>query len=109
MKPSGPANPLKRKAVSEFMNSLWGIHCCPDAYAAFEPVLRSWPEIPASSGSPMRIARFGVFEVDAVAQELRKHGTRIGLQQQPFQVLVLLVERAGEVVTREELREQVWA
>jgi Tol biopolymer transport system component/DNA-binding winged helix-turn-helix (wHTH) protein len=56
----------------------------------------------------MRIAQFGVFEVDAVAQELRRGGTRIRLQQQPFQVLALLLERAGEVVTREELRDRVW-
>jgi Tol biopolymer transport system component/DNA-binding winged helix-turn-helix (wHTH) protein len=58
--------------------------------------------------SSMRMAQFGVFEVDAVEQELRKSGTLIRLQQQPFQVLALLVERAGEVVTREELRDKVW-
>jgi len=49
-----------------------------------------------------------VFEVDLTAGELRKNGTRIRLQEQPFQILVYLLDRAGEVVTREELRQQLW-
>jgi cholera toxin transcriptional activator len=52
--------------------------------------------------------RFGVFEADLDARELRKQGRRVRLQGQPFAVLVLLVERAGGVVTREELREKLW-
>jgi cholera toxin transcriptional activator len=55
-----------------------------------------------------KIFRFGVFEVDAASGELRKSGVRLRLQDQPFQVLVLLLERAGEVVTREELRQKLW-
>ena len=55
-----------------------------------------------------RIVRFGVFEVDLKACELRKHGFRIKLAEQPFQVLALLVERPGEIVTREELRDRLW-
>jgi cholera toxin transcriptional activator len=59
--------------------------------------------------SPARKAlRFAVFEVDLAAGELRKNGTRIRLQEQPFQMLVYLLDRAGEVVTREELRQQLW-
>jgi DNA-binding winged helix-turn-helix (wHTH) protein len=59
--------------------------------------------------SPARkTLRFEVFEVDLTAGELRKHGTRIRLQEQPFQILVYLLDRAGEVVTREELRQQLW-
>ncbi len=54
------------------------------------------------------IFRFGVFEVDAASGELRKSGIRVRLQDQPFQVLVLLLERAGEIVTREELRQKLW-
>lgn len=61
----------------------------------------------AQNGS--RIARFGVFELDLSAGELRKSGVRLRLQGQPFQVLVLLLERAGEVVTREELQQKLWA
>jgi TolB-like protein/DNA-binding winged helix-turn-helix (wHTH) protein/Flp pilus assembly protein TadD len=52
--------------------------------------------------------RFGVFELDLRAGELRKHGLRIRLQEQPFQVLAMLVEHPGEVVTREELQKKLW-
>jgi DNA-binding winged helix-turn-helix (wHTH) protein len=55
-----------------------------------------------------RIARFGVFELDLSAGELRKNGVKLRLQEQPFQVLALLLERAGEVVTREELQQKLW-
>ena len=55
-----------------------------------------------------RIARFGVFELDLSAGELRKSGVKMRLQGQPFQVLALLLERAGEVVTREELQQKLW-
>ena len=57
---------------------------------------------------PFRTRGFGVFEVDLRAAELRKHGVRIKLQEQPFQILSLLLEHPGEVVTREELREKLW-
>jgi cholera toxin transcriptional activator len=56
-----------------------------------------------------RIARFGVFELDLTAGELRKNGRKLRLQEQPFQILALLLERAGDVVTREELRQKLWA
>jgi TolB-like protein/DNA-binding winged helix-turn-helix (wHTH) protein/Flp pilus assembly protein TadD len=52
--------------------------------------------------------RFGAFEVDLRSGELRKHGLKVKLQDQPFQILVLLLERPGEVVTREELQRQLW-
>jgi len=52
--------------------------------------------------------RFGPFEVDFRAGELRKEGTRIKLQEQPFQILVMLLEHPSEVVTREELRNKLW-
>src|SRR5216684_4570308 len=55
-----------------------------------------------------KIARFGVFELDLAAGELRKNGAKLRLQEQPFQVLALLLERAGDVVTREELRQKLW-
>jgi cholera toxin transcriptional activator len=56
-----------------------------------------------------RVSRFGVFEIDLAAGELRKSGVKLRLQGQPFQVLALLLERAGEVVTREELQQKLWA
>jgi TolB-like protein/DNA-binding winged helix-turn-helix (wHTH) protein/Flp pilus assembly protein TadD len=52
--------------------------------------------------------RFGVFELDLRAGELRKHGLRIRLQEQPFQVLAFLLEHPGDVVTREELQKKLW-
>jgi hypothetical protein len=55
-----------------------------------------------------RVARFGVFELDLNAGELRKSGVKLRLQGQPFQVLALLLERAGDVVTREELQQKLW-
>ena len=60
---------------------------------------------PRSSAHPLR---FSNFEVDLRARELRKHGVRIKLQDQPFQILALLLERPGEIVTREELRDHLW-
>ena len=58
--------------------------------------------------SPFRTRGFGVFELDLRAAELRKHGVRIKLQEQPFQILSLLLEHPGEVVTRDELRGKLW-
>src|SRR3954451_12169082 len=52
--------------------------------------------------------RFGVFETDLRAGELRKYGIRIKLQSQPFKVLSILLTRPGEIVTREELQQQLW-
>src|SRR5580693_4087851 len=52
--------------------------------------------------------RFGLFEADAESGELRKSGIRIRLQAQPFRVLVCLLERPGEVVTREEIQQRLW-
>ena len=62
---------------------------------------------PLASPKPST-ARFGVFEADLKARELRKQGRRLRLQDQPFAVLTILLERAGNVVTREELRERLW-
>ncbi len=55
-----------------------------------------------------QIVRFGIFEADLHTGELRKNGARVPLQDQPFQVCALLLEHAGELVTREELRQRVW-
>jgi DNA-binding winged helix-turn-helix (wHTH) protein len=52
--------------------------------------------------------RFGVFDIDIDSGELSKQGRVIRLQEKPLQTLRLLLERAGEVVTREELREHLW-
>ncbi len=59
--------------------------------------------------SQIRRIRFGPFEVDQGSSELFKHGIRIKLQDQPFQILTILLERPREVVSREELRRKLWA
>jgi DNA-binding winged helix-turn-helix (wHTH) protein/tetratricopeptide (TPR) repeat protein len=55
-----------------------------------------------------RRTRFGAFEVDLRSGDLHKHGVRLKLQDQPFQVLALLLDHAGDVVTRDELRQKLW-
>ena len=58
--------------------------------------------------SQRRVFRFGVFEADESTGELRKHGVRIKLRAQPFELLVMLLERPAELVTREEMQERLW-
>ena len=55
-----------------------------------------------------QILRFGVFEANIPSRELRKHGTRVRLRGQPFCILSLLLEKPGEPVTREEMRQRLW-
>lgn len=62
-------------------------------------------QVPADKS---RVIRFGVFEVDLQEAELRKSGFRIKLQEQPFQILTMLLERPGQTVTREELQRRLW-
>jgi len=64
--------------------------------------------MPMPEASPRKAVRFGAFEVDLVSGELRKNGTRIRLQEQPFRVLAMLLERPGEMVAREELHSKLW-
>ena len=64
--------------------------------------------LPPDRPGEWTVVRFGVFEVDLRNGELRKGGVLIKLQQQPFKVLALLVGRPGDIVTREELRCQIW-
>src|SRR5436190_17655874 len=62
-----------------------------------------------STPHPMRPVRFGVFEVDFEAGELRKSGLKVALQEQPFHVLALLLENAGKLVSRDELQQKIWS
>lgn len=62
----------------------------------------------ATPASPPTKIRFESFELDPTSRELRKGGVRLRLQPQPFRVLLLLIERAGQVVTREEIRDCLW-
>src|SRR5437667_11734667 len=71
--------------------------------ASFEPVRSA----KVSENAELNTRRFGVFEVCLRAGELRRNGSRVKLQEQPFQILTLLLERPGEVVTREDLRNRL--
>jgi TolB-like protein/DNA-binding winged helix-turn-helix (wHTH) protein/Tfp pilus assembly protein PilF len=62
----------------------------------------------ANASNSVKVIRFGVFELDLPAGELRKSGLRIKLQEQPFQMLAALLERPGELVSKEELRKRLW-
>ena len=59
--------------------------------------------------SPHTNVRFGPFDVDLLTGEVRKHGVRLRLAGQPFRILTLLLERPGELITREEIRSKLWA
>ena len=67
----------------------------------------SFPMLPLERRSS-NVRRFATFEVDLRARELRKGGIRIRLQDQPFEILAAMIERPGEIVTREELRDRLW-
>lgn len=58
--------------------------------------------------STTRLIRFGTFEADVITGELRREGTKIRLQEQPFQILTVLLEHPGDLVTREELQKRLW-
>src|SRR5258707_11610305 len=69
-------------------------------------------------GTPLEVARltsscgsvrFGAFELNPITGQLRKNGVKIRIQQQPLQILIALLERRGEVLSREELRQRLWA
>jgi Tol biopolymer transport system component/DNA-binding winged helix-turn-helix (wHTH) protein len=64
--------------------------------------------MPEPSTTDARIVRFGLFELNLRSGELRKAGARINLQEQPLRVLTVLLDRPGDLVTRDELRERLW-
>jgi len=63
---------------------------------------------PDDQSRPSRRYRFGIFEADAATGELRRKGIRIKLNAQPFQVLIMFLERPGELLTREEISRELW-
>ena len=73
-------------------------------------MLNSGPSFPrmAAPASSSEVLQFGVFELDLRRAELRKHGVRVKLQEQPLKVLQLLLENRGQIVTREQLRGRIW-
>jgi DNA-binding winged helix-turn-helix (wHTH) protein len=73
-----------------------------------ERVLPSEAVAPSNGFNHGYTRHFGLFELDLRAGELRRHGRKVKLQEQPFQVLSQLLEKPGEIVTREELRSRLW-
>jgi DNA-binding winged helix-turn-helix (wHTH) protein len=71
------------------------------------PLPERW-DVSETPAPRRQVLRFGAFELDLRSGELRKAGVRVSLQEQPFKVLECLVERPGELVTREELRQRLW-
>src|SRR5579863_7027577 len=59
-------------------------------------------------GRPTGTFRFGIYEADPGSGELRKSGLRLRVQEQPFQVLLVLLAHSGQIVTRDQLRQQLW-
>src|SRR5579864_6152825 len=64
--------------------------------------------MPQSIPPLQQLIGFGVFELDLRAGELRKQGAKVKLQEQPFKILQFLLEKPGQVVSREELRSRIW-
>ena len=61
-----------------------------------------------TAAEPTRSYEFGIFTVELTGGELRKHGVRLKLQERPFQLLVCLLEKPGEIISRDELRRRLW-
>jgi len=66
------------------------------------------PNTGMSKGQNPRLIRFGPFEADLHTRELRKHGLKLKVQDQPFQVLAMLLAQPGELITREEIHSRLW-
>src|SRR5690242_19700983 len=93
----------------------WFLSIRGSPYLNFAAVRCARDRLPVTRGGAMalepRVAanlRFGTYEVDLKSGELRKQGKRIRLQDQPFRVLSVVLQRPGEVVTRDELRAEIW-
>src|SRR6187401_1753798 len=96
-----PAKWLRNKRLDPCLIGIWrrdGIHCAP---LGLKGAMK--PRTPDA-----HVFRFGGFELDARLGELRRHGLKIRLPEQSFQVLQALLMRPGELVTRDELRQLLW-
>ena len=96
-----PAKWLRNKRLDQHLIGVRrkdGIHCAPLGLKG-----AMTPRMPDA-----HVFRFGVFELDAQSGELRRHGLKIRLPDQSFQILRALLTRPGELVTRDELRQLLW-
>src|SRR5260370_37611864 len=78
----------------------------PNLSSTLEPEMAAGPS--RTLGLTWRYIRFGPFQVDQQRQEVTRNGTRLKLQGKVYQVLIALIEKQGDVVTREELRVRLW-
>jgi adenylate cyclase len=92
-----PNNRLQRKNLAKLLLSF---------VVDFGP--QSWDARVNEGPQSHALIRFGVFELDTESGELRKQGVKVRLQEQPFQILQILLDRPGRVVTREELQRRIW-
>jgi DNA-binding winged helix-turn-helix (wHTH) protein len=93
---------LKKKVFAAREDRVLGTRNCDRLCYVF------WKSPMATTAPVTQTLRFDVFELNVRAGELRKRGVKLRLRGQPLQVLAILVERAGDVVTREELQAQIW-
>src|ERR1700730_5159080 len=100
---ASPALSLKTGDLAYRVTSFFDASRFPELYSR----RGSGPKMQHTSHAS-KIVRSGVFEIDLKAFELRKHGLRLKLAEQPFQILAILLEQPGEVITRDELRERLW-
>jgi DNA-binding winged helix-turn-helix (wHTH) protein len=82
------------------------MHLLPDRNMRYDILPEGHPSVDGSVRSSL--IRFGPFAADLTTGEIRKHGVRLRLQQQPFEVLAALLERPGHLVTRDELQKRLW-
>src|SRR5580700_2873658 len=64
--------------------------------------------LPGDMAKPSQVYRFADFEAEVRSRQLRKHGTKLKLQGQPFEMLLMLLESPGEVVTRDQMQKKLW-
>src|SRR5580658_5668830 len=83
------------------------VHSPPSSKIGWNRAMATTTHAAGSAGAASNV-RFGPFELDVRRGELRKEGRRIRLQEQPFQILKMLLESPGEVVSREEIRKRLW-
>ena len=94
--------------ADQFFVSLFRVFCIISSNRASPQIAGLGPFLMRAATPSPGTLRFGSFVADLRAGELRKDGTKLKLQEQPFKILAMLLERSGEVVTREELRELLW-
>ena len=104
---------MLQRSTNRFLTRQGALHQSPATCsgAAIQGVLdflHLFPRMSAPASSTDRV-QFGVFELDLRAHELRRRGVRVKLQEQPLQVLLILLENPGRLVTRDELRRRIWS